>query len=104
MRRFDAGMHHPIAEEAAPLIGFHRLRRDLERASEDPLAGSILRQATQVAARIGDGRAVRADRDVAKVVKQWRAPGGRTRSEDPTQMGPLESRFATLTPASFRSQ
>src|SRR6476659_7905573 len=78
MRRFDSRVDDAIAEKAASLIRFNRLGRNFKPAFDHALPGPILRQTAQVAARIGNRRAVGADRDVAKIVQQSGAPGGRT--------------------------
>src|SRR5947209_8315784 len=78
MWRLDSCVDDAVAEKAAPLIRFDRLGRDFKPALDHALPRSVLRQTAQVAARIGDGRAVGANRDVAKIVQQSGAPSRRT--------------------------
>src|SRR5947209_11648502 len=70
MRRLDSCVDDAVAEKAAPLMRFDRLGCDVEPALDHALSRPVLRQTAKVAARIGDGRAEGADRDVAKIVQQ----------------------------------
>src|SRR5947209_18772175 len=85
MWRLDSCVDDAVAEKAAPLIRFDRLGRDFKPALDHALPRSVLRQTAQVAARIGDGRAVGADRDVAKIVQQSGAPSRRTLRRETAQ-------------------